>query len=180
MKKFIYTSSTLFLAMALLASCGGKSSNTTHYEQTAAAMDEYSEYPADVSMAEEIEMIDMEVIPSLLLADKQFTLVMNQKPWSDFTIVEERPYFLINEEGHISGFAGCNRLIGSVNVNEEEGDIVFILGSTMMACEGEKGDLERAFMQAMNSATNFELVGNVLTLKDKEGNVLIEFQHPIN
>ncbi|MBT1065215.1 META domain-containing protein [Bowmanella sp. Y26] len=70
---------------------------------------------------------------------------------------EKAPYLDFSEEGKVSGFAGCNRFFGQVEV---EGLSIHFgkLGATMMACPNMQ--LESQFMQVLEKADNYTMGSN--------------------
>jgi putative lipoprotein len=99
---------------------------------------------------------------------------LESHPWAVATIgthsyasadTHSRPYVQFNAaEKTISGFAGCNRIVGGY---ERSGDTLHIgkVGMTMMACVGTEDD--RAFLNALESATSYAIHGDTLTLYAK-------------
>ncbi len=77
----------------------------------------------------------------------------------------ENPYINLLEGDRLSGFGGCNKLMGTVKIDGSS--ISFPgLGSSKMFCEKTQ-PLETAFMTALRSSNSFKLDGNKLTLLDK-------------
>ena len=78
-------------------------------------------------------------------------------------------------DGTVSGTGGCNQYNGSY---ELDGDKLSVgpLAGTMMACEQAIMDQETAYMAALQSASSYEIDGNMLTIKDSPGAAVLEFQ----
>ncbi|UGU15991.1 META domain-containing protein [Sinomicrobium kalidii] len=57
-------------------------------------------------------------------------------------------------EMHVSGFAGCNRVMGGFTLEEKTGISLNELASTKMACAGVKGETE--FLAALGTVTGFK------------------------
>ena len=76
------------------------------------------------------------------------------------------------EAGRVSGFSGCNRLVGSYSV---ENDTVTLsqLAGTMMACPEPAMALEGAFRAALGGPLRFSIEGDRLTLKPASGEPLV-------
>jgi putative lipoprotein len=76
------------------------------------------------------------------------------------------------EAGRVSGFSGCNRLVGSYTV---EGDTVTLsqLAGTMMACPEPAMALESAFRAALGGPLRFSIDGDRLSLKPASGEPLV-------
>jgi heat shock protein HslJ len=83
-----------------------------------------------------------------------------------------RPLTMRLEEGRVSGFSGCNRLVGSYTV---EGDVVTLsqLAGTMMACPEPAMALEGAFRAALGGPLRFSIAGDRLSLKPASGEPLV-------
>ncbi len=75
-----------------------------------------------------------------------------------------------DEDGNLAGTAGCNNYSGAYQVN---GELIEIeLGPlTLMFCEEPGGimDQEEAYLQALGSVTSFQILGDVLVMKDESG-----------
>ena len=78
---------------------------------------------------------------------------------------KENPYLSIAEDLSVSGFGGCNRLVGQAKV---EGSAVSFpgLGSTKMYCHDTQ-ETESSFLKALNATNTFKLDGDKLVLLDK-------------
>jgi heat shock protein HslJ len=77
----------------------------------------------------------------------------------------ENPYINLLEGDRISGFGGCNKLMGTVKMDGSS--ISFPgLGSSKMFCEKTQA-LENSFMTALRATNSFKLDGDKLTLLDK-------------
>lgn len=77
-------------------------------------------------------------------------------------------------EGSVAGYAGCNQYNAPYTLTESEltpGPIV----STKMACEGERGEREAAFLAALQQVAGYQIERDALTLLDASGNALIMF-----
>ncbi|MBN1579213.1 MAG: META domain-containing protein [Anaerolineae bacterium] len=79
-------------------------------------------------------------------------------------------------DGQVTGSAGCNRYFGSATANDRQLTIG-MLGSTEMFCGQPEGVMEQelAYLQALQSATTFEIEGNVLTILNGDGEHMLEF-----
>ncbi len=78
----------------------------------------------------------------------------------------ETPYLSVAEDMRLSGFGGCNRLMGTVKL---EGSALSFpgVGSTKMFCKDIQ-PTETAFLSAMRATNSYRVDGNKLTLLDKE------------
>ena len=79
-----------------------------------------------------------------------------------------RPYIELDAvDGQVTGFGGCNRLMGSFDVS---GDHLRFgpVARTLMACSEEKMRMEDAFLAALHATNRFGIDGRSLTLLDDE------------
>ncbi len=83
-----------------------------------------------------------------------------------------RPLTMRFEAGRVSGFSGCNRLVGSYAV---EHDVVTFsqLAGTMMACPEPAMALEGAFRAALGGPLRYSVTGDRLALKPVSGEPLV-------
>lgn len=80
----------------------------------------------------------------------------------DLTDGSKRPWLQLDGEGSLSGFGGCNSLMGGFE--HEGGTIRFPnLGSTKMYCP-DAADLENRMLAALRNTDSFKLDGEVLHL----------------
>ena len=92
---------------------------------------------------------------------------------------ELRPTVTFTADGKVSGFAGCNRFMGTYTL---EGDTLKFgaLGSTRMACLSPEAQAqETVFLAQLQSQPKFEAVGSTLKLVLLDG-TRVEFQRPVN
>lgn len=88
---------------------------------------------------------------------------------------DKQPYIGMNlQEQRLYGCAGCNRLIGSVIVeNNKAGQITFgKVGSTRMLCPDMQ--TESAVLEALSKVTGYKGTEKAITLIDKKGKELLE------
>lgn len=76
--------------------------------------------------------------------------------------VDAPPYLVFNDEGKVSGFAGCNRLFGGAEMGQGMQIRFSNLATTMMACP--QLTLEGQFMQMLEKVDNYSLSGDSLSL----------------
>jgi len=88
---------------------------------------------------------------------------------------DKEPYMTLMAQGNrVQGFAGCNRLLGSYALNEE--NLKFArMASTRMACQNGM-ELEAAFMQALESTVKWKIEGEHLELSDLKGAHVARFE----
>jgi copper homeostasis protein (lipoprotein) len=87
--------------------------------------------------------------------------------------VRSEAHLLFHAEGKLGGSDGCNRILGSY---ELEGDRIRFgkLGSTLMACPDAVRD--REFADALAKASTIRLVDTRLELRSQDGEVLARFE----
>lgn len=86
----------------------------------------------------------------------------------DFTLV------LNSKTGKITGFAGCNNIMGSY-LMKEDGKLNFLyVGSTKMACPEMKA--EEKFMAMLPKVDSYMIEGNMLHLHKGNGKALAKFE----
>ncbi len=74
----------------------------------------------------------------------------------------------------MSGSGGCNRLVGSYELNGNQLTFSKMAG-TMMACASGM-DTERAFHDALAQVRTWKILGHELKLSDAAGNVIAIFE----
>jgi len=76
----------------------------------------------------------------------------------------------------VTGFAGCNRMMGGYALSGDE--LKFDRpGGTMMACEGRM-DIEQRFMAMFENVARWKISGNTLQLLDASGKAIATFESP--
>lgn len=70
------------------------------------------------------------------------------------TLPDARPTMAFAQDGTISGSAGCNQYSGTFRT---DGDAIAIarVASTMMMCEGDRGQQEAVFLKGLNGAATW-------------------------
>jgi heat shock protein HslJ len=77
---------------------------------------------------------------------------------------EREQYFILREDGTITGFAGCNQFSGSFNLDVSKSRIKFEnMLSTLRACPDVNVD-ESEFLKVFNLTDNYTMVEDKLTL----------------
>jgi heat shock protein HslJ len=82
-----------------------------------------------------------------------------------------------DEDGHLSGTAGCNNYSGSYQVDGEK--IAIELGPlTMMFCEQPEGAMgqETAYLGALESAVSYRILGDELVMQNEAGQEVLKFK----
>lgn len=79
----------------------------------------------------------------------------------------EMPLQLLLQEGKISGFTGCNNVMGQYSLDKGE-LVVSQLASTMMACAPEDMQREQQFNQFLQNRPKVSIEDNVLILSENE------------
>ena len=91
------------------------------------------------------------------------------------TIADDAGIFLrFASDGKVQGSGGCNNFTGSYEI---DGEAISVgpLAATRMMCPGPVSDNEDRFFAALQKVAQFERERIHLTLKDDEGNVVVEF-----
>jgi putative lipoprotein len=91
------------------------------------------------------------------------------------TIADDAGIFLqFAADGKVQGSGGCNNFAGSYEI---DGEAISVgpLAATRMMCPGPVSDNEDRFFAALQKVAVFERERIRLTLKDDEGNVVVEF-----
>jgi len=83
--------------------------------------------------------------------------------------------FVLNSETHrVSGFSGCNSMMGVYTVEKEK--LVFSnMGGTRMAC-ADTMELELRIHQMFSKVANWKISGETLTLIDSRGKAIATFE----
>lgn len=97
------------------------------------------------------------------VTEKYWKLVeLNGRP---VPALDREPHFILKaQDKSVIGFGGCNRFSGSFTLDESAARIRFgQVASTMMACSTGM-DVESEFHKVLNTADNYSLHGDTLTL----------------
>ena len=157
-------------------------------------MDQEAQYLAALDMVSAYQFED----DRLILMDSEGRRVVNYQPAKTFALTETIWHLqaysqgedaisstiegsdltaIFGEDGSLSGSAGCNNFLG---VYEVDGDEIRIeLGPlTMMFCEEPEGamDQESAYLEALETATTYKILGDVLVLKNEAGQEVLKYQ----
>lgn len=83
-------------------------------------------------------------------------------------------YMIITDAGNTTGSSGCNTFTGK---SEISGAKIKIgpLATTRKMCPPEQMETERKFLNAVNSATGYQVTGSTLTLFDVSGVEVAKF-----
>jgi heat shock protein HslJ len=77
-------------------------------------------------------------------------------------------------EGRVSGFAGCNQITGSYEV---QGDALQFLQMAMTRKACPQGmDLERQLGPALEEVRGYTISGSTLELRSEDGGVILRFE----
>lgn len=93
------------------------------------------------------------------------------------TVVSERrePYFILNSETRrVIGSGGCNRLMGSYELNGDHLTFSQMAG-TLMACR-QGMETEKAFLQALTQVDTWKITGQHLELIDASAKAIASFE----
>ncbi len=143
---------------------------------TNAMSGEQSPYRVDVSIRRGIDkdftMVTGcgEYLPDYRLQDIWVLESIRNVPIQENDFMREIPRIEINTgEGKFSGYAGCNRMNGTLFSENKLLRFTDII-TTRMACPGE--NKESAFLNALQSVTSFDIRDNRLYLSNPNGNLL--------
>lgn len=92
-------------------------------------------------------------------------------------VTNSSAYFEIDaEQKRFKGNAGCNRMFGTVTVNERRIEFSNV-GTTKMMCKLPSGNVsEMAFLNAMGKASRYGQLGNTLHVYDRSGRTVLRFK----
>lgn len=80
-------------------------------------------------------------------------------------------------DGSVSGSAGCNNFTGSYAVDDADGIAFTPLAATRKMCPGEEiMDQESQFLAALANATNWEIRGDRLQMRDNGGALQVDLR----
>jgi heat shock protein HslJ len=86
----------------------------------------------------------------------------------------EIQFVLNSETRRVSGFSGCNSMMGAYTVEKQK--IVFSdMGGTRMACANTM-ELELRVHQMFSNVANWKIAGETLTLIDARGKAIATFE----
>lgn len=87
---------------------------------------------------------------------------------------QQMPYIQLDPDSHhVSGLGGCNRLMGSYELDGKQ--LRFTqMAMTRMACL-RGGETETSFSQALNEVKGWKIVGRRLWLLDADDHVVAKF-----
>jgi len=89
---------------------------------------------------------------------------------------QREPYVRLMSDGNrMEGWAGCNRLTGGLK-DDAKGFEFIGIATTLMMCGPETAAFEKRYITALNAATEREVVGETLELRDSGGKVRVRFE----
>jgi heat shock protein HslJ len=88
---------------------------------------------------------------------------------------EDTPPTVTFSNGVAGGFSGCNRYTGHYVLDGSKVTITEV-GSTQIACDSPRGDVERAYTDAFAKVRTWSLDGDALVLGDDGGKELLRFE----
>jgi hypothetical protein len=111
-----------------------------------------------------------EGLPALLLDG----IVSGASGATEWILVDGRGQTLRLDNGHLSGYSGCNRYVGGYTL---EGDRLTVgpIATTRMAGEPEVLEAETAFLGALGAAARLVVSEGELILSDEGGRDLLRF-----
>jgi putative lipoprotein len=78
-------------------------------------------------------------------------------------------------QNRITGSTGCNRFFGTYEAGEGPALKLLPSGMTLMACSGDTGSQEKAFLDALRATASYRVSEKTLELLDGGGRVLARF-----
>lgn len=85
---------------------------------------------------------------------------------------ERELFFTLNEtDSSVSGFSGCNKIVGGFEYDESNLNFTQ-LASTQMACP-DGMEQEKRMLEALRSVSTYKISGNHLTVSDESGTPLL-------
>ena len=86
---------------------------------------------------------------------------------------DARPTMTFAPGGTVSGSGGCNQYTGSFHT---DGDRITVgpVSSTLMGCEGERGQVEAAFLSGLQGATTWRQAGDGNLVLEGAGEIVAE------
>lgn len=139
-------------------------------------------------------MINLRIFASLTLllgtATSTYASSLEQTDWelsrlatySESIPTVGRALSLGFNQGMAYGFNGCNNFNTSYTQNESKTTLTIEAEramSTAMACMPQMEGVSKAFDQALHKTTQYKLNGRTLTLLDKKGKTLAQFNKPL-
>ncbi|MDR0736253.1 MAG: META domain-containing protein [Zoogloeaceae bacterium] len=85
------------------------------------------------------------------------------------------PAHLSLQAGRLTGSGGCNRLMGSYKRDGARLEFS-VPAATLMACVGETGQREEAFVRRIPQVRSWAIEGQTLRLGDAEGKIILEME----
>ncbi|WP_105214819.1 META domain-containing protein [Pseudoalteromonas sp. T1lg22] len=91
-------------------------------------------------------------------------------------VVQQRePQITLHQDGRVSGFLGCNQVMGQYVTAQHFGLRFKSLASTRKMCM-EQMDQEQAFSKVLADTFSYRINGDTLTLKNEQGDALASFK----
>ncbi|MEX0284014.1 MAG: YbaY family lipoprotein [Paracoccaceae bacterium] len=87
--------------------------------------------------------------------------------------LDRMPTISFSEDGAVGIFAGCNRYVGTFETDDGSFKLSDNMAGTLMACPPEIDEIERKFLDLMQSVSVVNNNGQVLTLSDADRVLLI-------
>jgi len=114
--------------------------------------------------------------PATPLAGTHWTLTRLNGEAVTSTPGKTAPYIELDDASRrLSGSGGCNRLLGSY---ELDGSSLRFrqTASTMMACPGDAMTHEQAFIKALGTVASYRIRGSTLILRDRDRTEVARFE----
>lgn len=92
----------------------------------------------------------------------------------DVVVSDTPPSIAFLDEGSLGGNASCNRMMGSYEHGEVQGEISIALGgTTMMMCPEELMLQERSIQELLPKVTSYTVADDTLTLTTDDGKTIV-------
>lgn len=108
----------------------------------------------------------------LTLSDTQWTLKTQDNTTTEYA----RPLTLNFDEARMAGYAGCNRFFGGYTASADGVFSTGAIGTTKMACIGDRDQLEKNYLQQLAQAKRYAITHGQLHLLDEQRKVLLVYQ----
>jgi heat shock protein HslJ len=125
------------------------------------------------------ELFTYEAAPTSLRGTTwKVTGVNNGKGAVEATTLTEKLTASFGTDNSFSGFGGCNQLTGPYTLSGTTGVTIGPLTATKKTCGTAVDQLESQYVTALSHATNYELAGTTLTLRDDSNTTQVTALRP--
>lgn len=111
----------------------------------------------------------------LSLENQEWTLIeLNGVSTENEILIDKNPYINFSADKRVSGYSGCNSFSGNYGLRDGKEMHISGLISTRRACLDN--GLESKLFKAVELIAEYNIAGNQLILKDKNGNSIAKFE----